>query len=108
MKHFLKDNNDKTIIESQLLIENKKIEVTSSLDIFRYSKFLLNQPKKNQNKIILYLENIMNINLWLWKTYSFENDFTFTIEEQIDIYENTIINFYQKTANILNLNYITE
>jgi len=68
---FLRDKNNNTIVDIECYVKNDDgayIELYSSIDIHRYSFFLLeNQDRKSE--IITDFSDIDELRGWLWERY---------------------------------------
>lgn len=107
MIHYLRDNKRNTIIETECWVKREDweyIEVSSSVDIIHYSRFLLDNLDK-AGAVTSYISELDELRGWLWEVYFMtgKND-----PSKIDDVNDKISQFYQKVGKELNLNYITD
>lgn len=73
MTFFLRDKNNTTLADIDLWVEreddHKYIEISSTIPIDAYSKFLLNAEQKDQQKIITLFDTLSELRGWLWEKY---------------------------------------
>lgn len=73
MTFFLRDKSNVTLVDIDLWIkkedEHEYIELSASIPIEAYSKFLLNAEQKDKQKIITYFDALSEMRGWLWETY---------------------------------------
>lgn len=107
MTHYLRDNKRNTIIETECWVKRedwKYIEVSSTVDIIQYSRFLLDNLER-AGAVMAYISELDELRGWLWEVYFMneKND-----PSKIDDVNLKISQFYQKVAKELNLYYITD
>ena len=107
MIHYLRDNKRNNIIETECWVKREDweyIEVSSSVDIIHYSRFLLDNSDK-AGAVTSYISELDELRGWLWEVYFMtgKND-----PSKIDDVNHKISQFYQKVGKELNLNYITD
>ncbi len=71
MTLFLRDKNNITLVDIDLYIktedDHKYVEISSTIDITTYSRFLLNTPEKFRAKVIMYFASLSELRGWMWE-----------------------------------------
>lgn len=112
MIHFLRDENNNTIIETECWVDSNDngserfIDITSSVDIMHYSIHLLSLvDQEQQMNFIGLISNLDSLRGWLWERHFMgrQND-----PEEIDRVQEDVKRFYQTTSEITGLRYVTD
>ena len=104
MTFFLRDKNNITLVDIDLWIkkedEHRYIEISATVPIEAYSKFLLNAENKDKQKIIVYFNSLSEIRGWLWETYFMGRK---NIPDEIDKVSSELRNILDKIGDDLGL-----
>lgn len=113
MVHFLKINNDETILEVNIFIESepyKEIELSTYININNYSKTLIKllgrcfyKNTYMPNEFIQDINNIMELRAWLWKEYFLNKN---NNGNDMHIIEEHVINMFNIASKKYELLYI--
>jgi len=112
MTIFLRDKNNKTIIETEVYskkyedIDDSHIEILSTVDIQNYSLFLLDQKLSDQFQFISLIETLSELRGWLWEVYF---NGTKNTTDHLDEVRKKVENFYREVSGKFDdLSYVTD
>ena len=114
---FLRDENNKTLCETEIYLKNtsyerpeSNIELTSSINIIFYSKKLLELDKKSQRRFIVDIHELSEIRGWYYEHFIHSDKFkklTF-LQEKLNTVENEIYEMYKSIAVQYGLKVVTD
>ena len=112
MIHFLRDSSNKTIIETEVWNKqdsnsneiDKYTEISSSVDIYNYSIFLLSTDIV-KSIVIIEIGKLDELRGWLWESFYMVGMNDGTKKDEI---EGLVRDMYKDAAEKLGLHYVTD
>ena len=112
MIYFLRNNKNETIVDLEFYGDSypdgtDMHEMSVSIDIRNYSKYLLSQPVERHDHIIGLFDQLSEHRGWLWENYYMTKKNIGSEEDGKKINEH-LVKLFTTVAEVLGLTYVTD
>lgn len=112
MIYFLRTKNNKTIVDLEFYTDEypdgtDMHEMSVSIDIKEYSKYLLSQPVERHDHIIGLFHQLSEHRGWLWENYYMAKKNTGNAEDGKQINDH-LVKLFTTVAEVLGLTYVRD
>jgi hypothetical protein len=103
MTLYLRNEQNRTIVDIELYKKNNYVELSSSIDIENYSNYLLNNLNR-KNEIISDFNDLSELRGWLWEVFLGDDNTADKYDETLE----EVRKMLKKYANKHNLYYVED